>query len=152
MRLALLEESDVLQLPSPNPAYVTADLRNAVRGILSAQAGRPIGYGFEKLIQVFHHLYDRAPPSLLPFGCAVKNLDRQSQLKTEDKKGRWAARSAAVREDMREGSSKYLLDDSDHEFICFLFPELSDAITRARRSVSEALRRRIAAAENDLAF
>ncbi len=42
--------------------------RNVVCGMLSALAGHPIGYGFEKLIQVAHHLADRFPMALVPFG------------------------------------------------------------------------------------
>jgi hypothetical protein len=127
--------------------YIASDVRSAVRAVLSARAGKPIGFKFGTLVQIAHHLHDKAKGALLPFGRAIKSFERTTLLVDADKSGKWRDRAVHVREGMALGESCYLLEEDEHAFLCFLFPDLAESLDRARLVVCAARERRIAEVE-----
>jgi hypothetical protein len=105
-----------------------AHLRNIVCGVLSARQGRPIGYRFEKLIQVAHHLADSFPEGLIPFGLALRATAHNSLLREQDKYGHWARKAAKLRTAYRDGDPAYVLNDALRRVLVFLFPEIADKL------------------------
>jgi Family of unknown function (DUF6035) len=76
--------------------------RGMMNGLLSAKLGRPVGWRFETLIQVAHHLADRYPEHLLGFGYANKHFDtlddlgRQKLLENQDTSKKWAKKQPYI--------------------------------------------------------
>lgn len=101
------------------------DLRNTICGILSALASRPVGYGFEKLIQVSHHLADHCPAALLPYGHALQHSGNDKLIASQDKNGRWVRKAKIHRAAYRAGDPSYRLPRDLVMLLRFLFPQLS---------------------------
>ncbi len=109
------------------------ELRNVVCGVLSAKAGRPIWYNFEKLIQVAHHLAEQFPAALLPFGYALRMSGHDAMLRDQDKNGKWEKRAKGLREAMRAGEPSFRLKPHTQALVAFLFPEIADRVKGSRR-------------------
>ena len=152
LRETLQAESARQQVPLTGSYYIASDVQSAVRAVLSVRAGKPIGFKFTTLVQIAHHLHDRAKAALLPFGCAIKAFDRSGLIEAADKSGKWRDRAALAREGMAMGDGGYLFEEEDHAFLCFLFPDLAMAFDRARLAVCAARERRIAEVEIGAAF
>ncbi|WP_296711008.1 DUF6035 family protein [Rhodoblastus sp.] len=144
LRESLRSEGLRLQIPMSGARYITLEVRSAVRAVLSAHTGKPIGFKFVTLVQVAHHLHDKAKGALLPFGCAIRAFGRTGLIAEADKSGKWGGRAVLVREGMAIGESCYLLEEEEHAFLCFLFPGLAGFMDRARGVVFAAGAHRIA--------
>ncbi len=92
----------------------------------SAREGRPVGWGYENLVQVAHHVFDRYKGHLWAFRLMLAAHERGRQIKEEDATGNWRNRKV----------KKYLKAwaDNDPEFtpdrrfdglMSFLFPEIA---------------------------
>ncbi|OAH21860.1 hypothetical protein AX289_25345 [Methylorubrum populi] len=125
-RDALARHDSVLDL---NHDLVT----DAVCGVSSALAGRPVGYRFERLIQVAHHIADRRPMALAAFGLALRHSGHQQTLERQDRSGRWALKAAALRDRWRSGDTAFLADPALLSLLGFLFPQLAGCLLGTSR-------------------
>lgn len=112
------------------PEYIASNFsfHSAVSAILSAKNGRPIGYGFQKLIQVAHHLADNYPENLLYFGYALEKYGHKVTIEIEDKSGKWENRARKIRHALKHHESHYQPRGEWVDTILFLFPEISDSV------------------------
>ena len=133
---ALRSETEAARLPFPSLLYLSSGLRATVRSVLSAEAGRPVGYKFDKLVQIAFLLTDQFPSAVTPFLCALKEHGLSSRL-AENKK--WPERQVTLRERVRADPAKFLLAEDEHEFVCFLFPDVAGSMNRARAAISRGL-------------
>lgn len=92
--------------------------------MLSAKHGVPIGYGYEKLIEVAHVAFTSYKNYLLQFGWALNTYGRQALLDSQDHTGRWRGRRKLIREAMREGLPEYQAFNDFDRLISFLLPEV----------------------------
>jgi len=91
----------------------------------SAKHGKPIGLNRKHFIEVAHYLAESYPRYLLWFRRALAVYGRASLLKQQDKKkGNWAKRVRAYRQDMRADPEKYAADEKHQRLFEYLFPEL----------------------------
>jgi Family of unknown function (DUF6035) len=112
-------------LALPGEYEVDQRFRNLACGVLSAFSGKPEGYGFEKLIQVAHHLADRFPEALVPFGHALRLAGHRETLTGQDKVGHWSRKAAVHRAAVRADEPAYRLSDDLRVLLSFLFPSLA---------------------------
>ncbi len=99
-------------------------VRDLVRGVLSARAGKPVGYGFRNLIEVAHRLYEQSKPALLPFWYTLQEVGRTNLLKEQDKSGLWRPKAEATRAAIKSNDLDFQLDQSQAGLLKFLFPEI----------------------------
>ena len=100
-----------------------------INGVLSATDGEPVGWHFQKLIQVAHHLAEKYPQHLLAFGYALKWSGNSERIRQQDRKGSWATRGRNLRKSLEQKDERYIPDQEWLEALCFLFPEIGARIT-----------------------
>ncbi|MNJ14391.1 hypothetical protein D3C77_86150 [compost metagenome] len=83
-----------IKLPNSN---WTDPFQGAVSIVLSARYGRPIGYRFERLLNVSNQAFDSYKPFLLQFGWTLEIFEQNKLLAGQDKKGTWAKRRQIIR-------------------------------------------------------
>lgn len=107
------------------PTYYSTRPFSAVISImLSAKHGVPIGYGYEKLIEVAHVAFTSYKNYLLQFGWALNAYGRQALLDSQDHSGKWLNRKRLIREAMKIGMSEYQAFNDFDDLISFLLPEV----------------------------
>ncbi|WP_454655545.1 DUF6035 family protein [Bosea beijingensis] len=116
-----LEERGVGPLEGYGSRYL---LQPIIRSMLSAKAGKPVGWGYKTLVDVSHHLATKHKNCLLAFGYAVKVYGHEGILRAEDQTGRWEAKLASIRPAIGAYHPDYLPDEDWVDLICFLFPEV----------------------------
>lgn len=92
--------------------------------ILSAKEGEPVGWKFQKLIQVANQIFHAHKEHLLAFGYAIKHYGRTSTLDTQDKKGIWTRRRAIIREALHGHDPDFLPNQLWLPALLFLFPDI----------------------------
>jgi hypothetical protein len=117
-----------LDLVLPGEHEIDQRFRNIACGVLSAFSGKPMGFGFDKLIQVAHHLADNYPEGLIPFGHALRLSGHSEILTSQDKAGRWSSKAANHRIAVRIGDPSYRLSNELLKLTRFLFPALAQIL------------------------
>jgi Family of unknown function (DUF6035) len=108
--------------------FADGDMRALLNGLLSAQAGRPIGWKFKKLIEVAHWLAEGSPQHLFAFGHALKLYGNDASLLEQDRSGRWKNRLKEVRPCIERYEPQYLPDERSLSVVEFLFPEIGQKV------------------------
>lgn len=106
--------------------------QGAVSIILSARYGRPIGYRFERLLNVSNQAFDSYKPFLLQFGWTLEIFEQNELLAEQDKKGTWAKRRAIIREGLKTQDEAYRPDMQFNRLFAFLVPELKERLINMR--------------------
>lgn len=106
-----------------------ADLERLLAYLFSAEEGRPIGFAFQKLVQVAFNADDCHPALIKPLGWALKHYGRLQQLSAESTK--WSARQNQIRAAMQCKVPKYSQDQTWYPLIARLFPELKSYIAES---------------------
>jgi len=106
--------------------------RSGMRFLLSAKHGRPIGFGFSRLVQVAHQVAgaSAARRFLYPFVLLLVAHGTARQLDEEDHSGKWRAKRAAVKALVKEERSRPR-DDADKRLLpilSFAFPEIAEKL------------------------
>lgn len=101
------------------------DFQALIDQLLSAKLGRPVGYHFEKLVQVAHLVHDHYPRHLWWFGQLLRVHQRQGQVSKEDVSEKWKKRSEAIRKRMRAHDPALAPEDRFRDAVLVIFPELS---------------------------
>lgn len=103
-------------------------LEPIIRSMLSAKAGKPVGWRYKTLVELSHHLASNHKNCLLAFGYAVNVYCHDHVLKAEDLTGRWEAKLTTIRPAIGNYDDEYLPDDGWIDLICFLFPEVREKL------------------------
>lgn len=107
------------------PAYDRSErLRKLFCFLFSIEEGKPVGFKFQKLVQVGHHAFDKHKCLLRIFGYALKAYKRSDQLSQEDSSGKWAKRVEEHRDQINACEGEFKPDTTYDEIIVALFPEL----------------------------
>ncbi len=128
---SILSKHDIL-LPKkyhlPNPHL--SGLMPLLNILYSVKHGIPIGYNYEKLIQIAHLTEDKYKKYLRVFGRALILNERGEQIKREDCSGKWAKKVEKFKPLMQSHDKTYRHDNSFNKLIFFLFPEFNKLKTR----------------------
>jgi len=92
--------------------------------LYSVKHGKPIGYRFQKLIQVAHLVEHKHKEFLWTFGEALQSYSRSEQIDREDSSRKWKAKVDNFKPKLKV-DEQYKRDESFYELISFLFPELN---------------------------
>lgn len=87
-----------------------------VRVIETAKAGKPVGFGYETLVEVAHHLFHQRPELLMGFGYLLRAYGHHHLLAEQDSSGKWASKVSANREAMRRDPRFQLAEDEQRLF------------------------------------
>jgi hypothetical protein len=109
---------------------IDGDFRAVLNAFYSLRAGRPVGWKFNKLIEVAHCVAVRHPRLLVAFGFAIQHFEREEQLVTEDVKGRWRARRSDFTSAVRSRAEIYQPDPQMLPLLRFLCPPVAVRVER----------------------
>lgn len=104
------------------------DLRVPIRMVKiieTAKAGKPVGFRFDTLVEVAHHLFHQRPELLKGFGFLLRAHGHHHLLAEQDASGKWAGKVAAHRGAMRHEPRFQLAEDEQR-----LFDFLSEGLCR----------------------
>lgn len=115
------------------PNFHWADpFQGAVSIVLSARYGRPIGYRFERLLNVSNQAFNSYKPFLLQFDWTLEIFEQNELLAEQDKKGTWAKRRAIIRTGFKDRDEAYRPDLKFNLLFAFLVPELRERLINMR--------------------
>jgi hypothetical protein len=143
--LYLRNEFEGRGISVPFEYYETWNLQTVLNALLSAKAGRPIGWKYASIVQVAHLLEDKHKAILLIFGYALAAYGHRKKLETEDTTGRWNRKRASVREKIATYDPEFIPDGQWVDLIEFLFPgigtKIEAYIARARKNNTDIIKR-----------
>jgi hypothetical protein len=96
-----------------------------VKVIATAKAGKPVGFRYDTLVEVAHHLFHQRPELLRGFGYLLRAYGHHHLLAEQDSSGKWAGKVAVHREAMRREPRFYPAEDEQR-----LFDFLSEDLCR----------------------
>lgn len=102
--------------------------RSLIHAVLSAVRGVPVGWQFDRLIQVAHQVAEAHPEHLLAFGCALEVSGNKKVLVQQDTTGKWARKRRLAWEKIRTGHPKFMPDQRWLPALSFLFPDIADRL------------------------
>jgi hypothetical protein len=100
-----------------------------IHGLLSALHGKSVGWQFDSLIQVAHHLAQDRPQHLLAFGYALELSGHKTTLAAQDGTGKWARKRRLVWQRILNREPEFSPDIQWMPALSFLFPEVGARIT-----------------------
>lgn len=106
----------------------SAEVRAMISGLYSAREGNPVGWNYDKLVQVAHLLAQSHPRQILAFGYAVELYHREGQIEQEDVSGKWRSRKGEIKPRLRAHDEAFLPDPELFLLMRFLFPEVSEKV------------------------
>jgi hypothetical protein len=117
---------------APVPAHPNADrsFRTMMHAVLSALNSRPVGWQFDKLIQVAHQLAQGNKENLLCFGFALESAGNKALLEQQDATGLWARKCDEFRPRVRDRDPDYMPNQEWLPVLSFLFPEVGGRVSR----------------------
>ncbi|MDI1294857.1 MAG: DUF6035 family protein, partial [bacterium] len=104
------------------PSDVRVPIR-MVKVIETAKAGKPMGFGYETLVEVAHHLFHQHPKLLKGFGYLLRAYGHHHLVAEQDSSRKWAGKVAANREAMRR-DPRFQLAEDEQRLFNFLSEEL----------------------------
>jgi hypothetical protein len=113
-------------------SYWEGPFHGAVSIVLSARYGRPIGYRFDRLLNVTNTAFEYYKGFLLPFGWTLEVFEQQGALQDQDKKGTWARRRKEIRVGLQERDKAYQPDLQYNRLFAFLVPEIKERLLTMR--------------------
>lgn len=104
---------------------VSRHIFRVVKSIISLREGKPIGSGFQRLIQFGHEIYRQEPQYILYFLAASNVYGRKELLEKEGTPEIWKEKKDEIWDDIKKNTnSKYLVNDNSNQLIFHLFPEI----------------------------
>ncbi|PQM25901.1 hypothetical protein CVO77_12360 [Sphingopyxis lindanitolerans] len=125
-------------IPLPEYPDTSAEVRAMVSALYSAREGKPVGWNYDKLVQVAHLLAQSHPRLILAFGYALEIHQRMPQIEREDVSGKWLNRKWDIGARLKIRDEALLPDPELFPLMRFLFPEVAERVEgyfeRATRS------------------
>lgn len=108
----------------PANPHSTAGPVALLNALYSAREGIPVGWKFDRLVQVAHRIADSYPYALRDFRKALTVYDRGEQLKNEDKTHKWRDKVKGYLAHLEGDDPKYRRKSIYDKLLKFLFPEV----------------------------
>lgn len=99
----------------------------------SARAGVPIGTRHDDLVKLAHYLEDQRKHTLWIFRLMLEAHDQKEIMRRHDTTGRWMSKVKRYRDAFRQGDPQYMPNREFDDFLCFLFPEISEKLAQEPR-------------------
>lgn len=112
----------------PATASGNRNFRSMIHALLSALHGKPVGWQFDALIQVAHHLALDHPQHLLAFGYALESSGHKATLAAQDGTRKWARKKRQFWQKIQNREPEFLPDTEWLPALSFLFPEVGARI------------------------
>ncbi len=100
--------------------------RSAVSSLLSAKLGRPVGFRYNKLVEIAHYLAEWQKEILWIFGWALRTYSTATIMEEQDRSGRWKKKKRRIQKLMKSRDPEYKPDQTWTGALKFLFPEVAD--------------------------
>lgn len=126
----LKESLELHGVSVPDQPSGDGSFRSLIHAVLSAVRGMPVGWQFDRLIQVAHQVAEVHPEHLLAFGCALEVSGNKKVLVKQDTTGKWARKRRIAWEKIRTGDAKYMPDQRWLPALSFLFPGIADQLKK----------------------
>lgn len=112
------------------PEHPTRDtgFRIMMIAVLSAYAGKPVGWQFSSLIECAHQIAQNHSAILLPFGFALEVSGHKELLEQQDMTGKWKRRTQEIKRCLKARDPEYMPEQSWLPALNFLFPEVGRKI------------------------
>ncbi len=94
-----------------------------VKVIETAKTGKPVGFRYDTLVEVAHHLFHQRPELLKGFGFLLRAYGHHHLLAEQDARGKWASKVASHREAMRR-EPRFQLAEHEQRLFDFLSEDL----------------------------
>lgn len=107
-----------------------SNFQTMVNTILSAKRGEPVGWKFNTLIQVAHHLTQGHTRHLLSFGYALEVYGHKETLEQQDISGKWKAKREEIRQKISRRDAEYMPEEKWLSALMFLFPPVGERIAK----------------------
>ena len=114
----------------PDQPSGDGSFRTMIHAVLSAIHGAPVGWQFERLVQVAHQVAEDHPEHLLAFGCALEVSGNKNVLAQQDTTGKWARRRKLAWEKLCAGDPDFTPDQRWLPALSFLFPEVAERLEK----------------------
>ncbi|MEJ2630858.1 MAG: DUF6035 family protein [Acidihalobacter sp.] len=111
------------------------DLYRLLNTLYSAKEGRPVGWRFENLVKIAHHIFDRYKGFLWAFRLVLEAHERGPQIIKEDVTKNWVHKKVPLyRRAWKNGDTEFAPDRRFDDLIKFLFPEIALQLSEEPRS------------------
>ncbi len=94
-----------------------------VKVIESAKSGKPVGFRYDTLVELAHHLFHQRPELLKGFGFLLRAYGHHQLLAEQDVSRKWASKVASHREAMRR-EPRFQLGQDEQRLFDFLSEDL----------------------------
>jgi hypothetical protein len=111
--------------------HAGGEFRTAVSALLSAKEGKPVGFAYNKLIEVAHCLAGSHRQLLLPFGWALNAYGTQAIVNEQDRTNKWKEKTHRIRVAIENDEPEYKTETTWSDVLQFLFPPIAEKISRA---------------------
>lgn len=99
-----------------------------MNGLMSAKAGRPVGWNFKQLIEVAHRIADAYPQHVLSFGHAIRHFGQKEFFNSQDKSGKWQRRAAGIKQSLGDREPDFMPEPETIPLLLFLFPVIGEKV------------------------
>lgn len=125
---ALKDHFSARKIRLPHEPSGDSSFRSLMHGVLSAVTGKPVGWQFDTLVQVAHHLAQSHRENLLAFGFALEEAGHRGLLKSQDMTGKWQRKRRQVWPLIQTRDPDYMPNTEWLPALTFLFPQVGDSI------------------------
>lgn len=100
--------------------------------LYTAREGRPVGWRYENVVKVAHHVFDKHKGHLWPFKLMLAAHSRGPQILAEDTTKNWRGKKVkAYLAAWAAGAPEFAPDRTYDDLVAFLFPEIADDLRTA---------------------
>lgn len=103
-------------------------LINSMYSVRDFQPGRLVGWRYDNLVKLAHHLYDQHKSVLWPFCLAIAVYGRKSVIENDDKKNRWRDKKGELIDGFLDGKFGADMPENMRRILKVLFPEMIEIL------------------------
>lgn len=124
----LVERFEVRGIELPTHPGMGQGLYALLDTLYTVKEGRAVGWRYDTLVKLAHHLFERHRGHLWMFKLMLAAHDRGAQIKREDTTRKWRAKVPVYREAWASGDKDFDHDDAWDGLVAFLFPEIANKL------------------------
>lgn len=106
-------------------------LLNSIYSVRDFREGRLVGWRYDNLVKLAHHLYDQHKEVLWPFCLAISVYGMKNAMRAQDPKGRWKEKKDLLVGEFLSGKCGARIPKNTKIMLKILFPEMTEIMDRA---------------------